>query len=308
MPNSAKQRVLSILKERFGELRKLPGSQSLFAIGDNAVRIYLRYSKVHPQGRTFFGLRDADLRILEGHNSFLCFFTDDGAIPLFVPFSDFEEVFRVAKPASDGQYKVQLLNGQGARELYISKCGRFNVEAYAGFESIENSLEQHRLARIPDLSHSQVQTLLAGIGRAKGYDVYIPPDDACMLDWQLTEQFQLRRQLPDTFGDARRIVSEIDVVWLHAGRNDVAMLIEVEHSTPIYSGLLRFNDVLLVQPTLTRFIVASNDARRSRFARHLRRPTFRMSGLSELASFLDYANVYAWYTRLIRGGSDGRVE
>jgi hypothetical protein len=110
MANPSKSSIVDDLRRRFGEVRKLKGSESLFAIGDEAARIYFRYSKVHAGGRTFFGLREVDLRQLEGHNSFLCFLLNDGSPPLFLPYSDFEEVFASAQPASDGQYKVQLSN------------------------------------------------------------------------------------------------------------------------------------------------------------------------------------------------------
>jgi hypothetical protein len=76
-------------------------------------------------------------------------------------------------------------------------------------------------------------------------------------------------------------------------------MFEVEHSTPIYSGLLRFNDVHLVAPLLRpRFSVVANDARRDLFVRQLNRPTFRLSGLRELCTFLDYKDVFGWYTRV----------
>ena len=63
-------------------------------------------------------------------------------------------------------------------------------------------------------------------------------------------------------------------------------LFEVEHSTPVYSGLLRFNDVLLANPKLSRFTIVSNERRRALFSKQVFRPTFRKSGLAELVSFL----------------------
>ncbi len=105
MANTCKAEFLGGLQRRFGELSKMSGSDSLFKVGDDAARIYVRYSKVHPGGRTFFGLRDVDLRQLEGHNSFLCFLLNDGSEPVLIPYCDFEEVFRAAGTASDGQYK-----------------------------------------------------------------------------------------------------------------------------------------------------------------------------------------------------------
>ena len=303
MANPTKSKVLDDLQQRFGEVRKLKGSESLFVIGEEAARIYFRYSKVPEGGRTFFGLREVDLRQLEGHNSFLCFLLDDGSPPVFVPYADFEEVFANAEPARDGQYKVQLTNQASALELYVARQGRFNVEAYVGFETLERSLEAQRLREATDLSHSQVQTLLAGIGHAKGYDVFVPESDVGKLDWSLTEDFSIRRKLPEGYDQVRTVLSEIDVVWVESGRNKIAALYEVEHLTPVYSGLLRFNDILLTDPSVSRFSIVSNNVRRELFARQLFRPTFKKSGLAELCSFLEYANVFAWHRRLLQGDS-----
>ena len=272
--------------------------------GDESARVYFRYSRVHPRGRTFFGLRQVDLRQLEGHNSYLCFIRDDGSPPVFAPYVDFEEVFAHAAPARDGQYKVQLVTQANALELYISRQGRFNVEGYVGFETLQRSMEAQRLREAQTLSHSQVQTLLASIGRAKGYDVYIPAYDVGKLDWSLTKEFPLRRQIPKGFDQVRAILSEIDVVWVGSGRNSIEGLYEIEHCTPIYSGLLRLNDVLLTDPRLLRFSIVSNDVRRDLFSRQLFRPTFRKSGLAELCSFLEYGNVMAWHQRLLRGDAN----
>lgn len=170
MANIHKAKILEELKARFGALNRLADSQSLFSIGDNAARVYFRYSKVHPGGRTFFGLRRVDLQQLEGHNSFLCFILDDNSPPLFIPYADFEETFRAAQPADDGQYKVQLVT-RDARELYIARQGRFNIEGYVGFESLEHSLDAKRLRSARELTHCQAQTLVAGIGHLKGCPV-----------------------------------------------------------------------------------------------------------------------------------------
>ncbi len=140
MPNVYKANTVTTLRERFGELHKIKGSESLFMVGDDAARVYIRYSKVHAGGRTFFGLREVDLRQLEGHNAFLCFVLDDGSPPLFVPYGDFEEIFRNAETAKDGQYKVQLISQDDARELYIARQGRFNVEGYVGTTALREVL------------------------------------------------------------------------------------------------------------------------------------------------------------------------
>jgi hypothetical protein len=276
--------------------------KSLFTLGDEAARIYFRYSKVHPNGRTFFGLREVDLRQLEGRNAFICLLLDDGSAPLFIPYADFEELFRGAQPAKDGQYKVQLLTQGDVLELYIARRGRFNVEGYVGFDAMGRSLDAQRLREARDLSHWQVQTMLADIGHMKGYDVWVPAHDAGKFHSSLTKRFALRKSVPAGFQEVAAILSEIDVVWVARGRNALEGLFEIEHSTSIYSGLLRFNDILLTDPRVSRFSIVSNEARRDVFSRQLFRPTFRQSGLAELTSFLEYANVFEWHERLCRQG------
>jgi hypothetical protein len=94
-------------------------------------------------------------------------------------------------------------------------------------------------------------------------------------------------------------------MWIARGGDRPAALYEVEHSTPIYSGLLRFNDVLLALPDLPmRYGIVSNDNRKSLFVRQLARPTFKASGLRENCTFLEYRNVFGWHQRL-RSGNDG---
>jgi hypothetical protein len=296
MANPYKSQVIESLRQRFGEIRKIKGSESLLVVGDEAARIYFRYSKVFPGGRTFFGLREVDLRQLEGQNSYLCFLLDDGSPPLFIPYVDFEEVFHNAETAKDGQYKVQLYK-EGALQLYVARQGRFNVEGYVGLETLENAMDAGRLRQALAMSHSQVQTLVAAIGHFKGYDVFVPESDIGRLDWSLTERFPLRQAIPAGFERVRAILAEIDVVWVASGKNTVEGLYEIEHSTPVYSGLLRFNDVLLSDPKVSRFSIVSNDTRRDLFSRQLFRPTFRKSGLAELCSFLEYANVFEWHRR-----------
>jgi hypothetical protein len=301
MPNLHKANLLESISDRVGDLHKLPGSNSLFIVGDGLARLYFRYSKLHPDGRTFFGLREIDLRALGGHNSYICFFIDNDSPPFFVPFADFEEIFRGAEVASDGQYKVQLIFGPGTRELYVPKMGRFNVDGFAGLETFLNSVDSRRVRHLPELTHPQVQTLLAGIGKVKGFEVYIPRANVAQLDWSLTPQFGLRGEVPVGFDRISAIISEIDVLWVAAGRNTIEGLFEVEHSTSIYSGLLRFNDVLLTDPRVSQFYIVSDETRRDRFSCQAYRPTFRKSGLCELTSFLEYANVFDWHQRLIGG-------
>jgi len=301
MPNPVKAAFLEELSRRFGSPRKLPNSQSLFEVGQDAVRLYFRYSKKHPGNRTFFGLRKVDLQSLEGHHGILCFFWDDQREPLFVPFEQFEEVIAGLKPASDGQIKAQVYEQVGGTELYLANAGRFSVESYMGWNYLE-ALIQPSGVSVPDLSHNQVQTLLGGIGVAKGFEIWIPQNDRARLDWTLTHRYDPTNSLPPSLLAVKTIAEEVDVIWIDRCGGKPAALYEVEHSTPIYSGLLRFNDVHLTLPnTNLRFGIVSNDVRRALFVRQLNRPTFNASGLREMCAFLEYRNVFGWHQRISTG-------
>lgn len=299
MPKEIRQDFMGQLAHRFGKVKRLGGSHSLFEIGGGAARVYIRYSKLHQRNQAFFGLRQTDLKELEGHPSVICFLWEGQPAPLLVPFSDYEQVFQQLTPADDGQFKPQVYPQAEGTELYIPKAGRFNVEAYVGWSSLESLVESSQRTSCPELSHGQVQTLLASIGANKGFDIWVPRDDRAKLDWSMAQRFECCDLLPAGVDSVKAIVQEIDVIWMDRGSGQLAALYEVEHSTPIYSGLLRFNDVHLVAPSFRpRFGIVANDIRRDAFVRQLNRPTFARSGLNELCSFLDYANVFGWHERL----------
>lgn len=299
MANSYRDRFLCELQQRYGVPRKLNASNSLYEFANGGPILYLRYSKLHAKGGTFFGLRHDDLRRMQGRPSFIVFLTDGELPPLFLPFSEYEEVLLARPPASDGQYKVQLYPSVTGTQLYIARSGRFNVEGYLGWSEFEKSMSRDQLV-VPQLSHSQVQTLLGAIGVTKGYDVWIPTYDRGLLDWTLASSFDCRSALPNEFDGIRHVLQEVDVLWFERGGSALRSLFEVEHSTAIYSGLLRFNDIHLSAPSIkTTFSIVANDARRALFTRQVDRPTFRASGLADLCSFLDYANVFDWHSRVV---------
>lgn len=296
MANNYKTDLLNAIERHFGAVARLPRSQSLIET-QSGIRIYLRYSKIHRKGIAFYGLRQVDLNALDGHHSYLCFSTDSEP-PLFIPYSDFEAVIRQSPLAADGQYKVQIVHDSSSKELYLPRVGHFNVDAFGGLDSVSSVEDQGSRNLVLGLNHWQAQTLLGGIGALKGYAVYVPPNNVDLLDWTLVQRFQPIRTLPAYIEERTRFASEIDVIWIDHKHNLIAAAFEVEHSTPVYSGLLRFNDVLLSSSAVSRFFVVSNESRRDLFVRQLQRPTFQRSGLSEIASFLEYSNVFDWHQRL----------
>lgn len=307
MPNPVRESFFSELKQRVGGLVKLPNSNSLFEIGKGVARVYIRYSKVHDRGQTFFGLRKDDLRQLEGYQSFVVFLWDNQPSPMFLPYGAYEELLKNAEPASDGQFKAQIyLNGDSV-ELYVARLGRFNLEGLSGWSQLMATVSGSGELTVPELSHSQVQSIVTAIGLAKGYDIWIPLNNRANLDSAYVKNLSCRDALPLPLGEVTDVLQEIDVVWLQPGSNQIVGMFEVEHSTPIYTALLRFNDVHLVAPNASQtFRVIADEARRPLFVRHLNRPTFRTSGLNQICTFLEYRNVYGWFQRICASNTDPR--
>jgi len=302
MPNVTKDQFLKDLKSKFGSIRKLPGSLSLYELEGRNVLIYIRYSKIHSLNQAFYGLRAEDLKKLEGSNSLICFLWNNQKEPVFIPFSDYEEIFSQISPASDGQFKAQIYLGKESSELYLANAGRFNIEAYKGWEQIERLVDKNQITALPELSHSKIQTYIGTIGFLKGFDVWIPSYDRNKFDIKLDNTFHFRDGLPERYSSVNNVIKEIDVIWLKKGSSDLTAMFEVEHSTSIYSGLLRFNDIHLVEPRLSaKFNIVSNELRRSLFIKQVTRPTFKASGLSEICNFLEYKDVYLWYNNIKKG-------
>lgn len=299
MENEVKSKFLENVALRLGKPLRFGTSRSLFQIEGSDVRLYLRYSKTHARNEAFYGLRDKDLKQIEGFSSYICLLWEGQQDPLIIPFSEYEDVFQSITPADDGQYKVLVFIEKDGIELYLPKAGRFNVEGHFGWTQIEKAVNTKDTPPIPDFSHSQIQTLLGAIGAAKDFDIWIPSIDRSKLDWSIAHEFVQKDNLPHGFEKVSHVLGEIDVIWLQRGGNAIQGLFEVEHSTSIYSGLLRFNDVHLIAPNLkARFSIVANNERRSRFVRQLSRPTFQSSGLDELCTFLEYSDVYNWHQRL----------
>jgi hypothetical protein len=296
MKKNWKADSLGAIQNRVGGITKLPGSQSLIQTADGTL-IYLRYSKIHGKGTTFYGLRQVDLNALDGHQAYLCF-SSDQAPPLFIPYGDFEAVIRQSPLATDGQYKAQVIHGSSSKELYLPRVGHFNVDAFGGIDALSVTKDQHAQNVVSSMNHGQAQILLGGIGALKGYGVYVPPNNVDLLDWSLVQRFRPVSSLPKYIGERTQFASEIDAIWIDHKHDLIVAAFGVEHSTPVYSGLLRFNDVLLTCAGANRFFVVSNESRRDLFVRQLQRPTFQRSGLSEAASFLDYSNAFDWHRRL----------
>ena len=89
------------------------------------------------------------------------------------------------------------------------------------------------------------------------------------------------------------IVSYIDVIWLE--RRTLFAAFEVEHSTPVYSGLLRIADLLTLVPNQDlKFYIVSSENRFDRFAAQVTRPVFQEAlrkPLHSVCQFISYRSL-----------------
>ncbi|MFO0767695.1 MAG: hypothetical protein U0231_13145 [Nitrospiraceae bacterium] len=137
--------------------------------------------------------------------------------------------------------------------------------------------------------HVRMQWKLANLGVKASSRVWVPPSDQA----KIRRAYEFNEFEPDFAAglDTQvKYVENIDVVWKEEFRIDAAF--EIENTTSIYSGLLRFADLTLVAPNTTYplFIVAPQD-KKARLIEQLRRPAFRKFQLERKVRYLSYEAV-----------------
>lgn len=298
MANIYYKNILKKIETTLGQVKRIGSGYTLYYIPSVDVIIYLRYSKISVASKNvlkaFYGLRQEDIALMQSKKSFLCLITNDETKNLFIPFQQFESYFSEIAPSNDGQYKTLSFFKPTGKEIYFAGIGKFNAEAYSSLNTILN-ISKSKIP-MPNLTHSQIQSLIGFIGIKKGYEIWYPDSDKSKIDLKIVDYSKVINRLP-TFGkEIDQIISEIDVIWFDNGKP--ISFYEVEHSTPIYSGLLRFNDVLLTVAGVNNFNIIADNEREGKFGREINRPTFKQSKLIDKVTFLDYENVYTWYHNL----------
>jgi type II restriction enzyme len=157
-----------------------------------------------------------------------------------------------------------------------------------------------------DRTHTEVQGLLRDLGKELGYEVWVASNDRrrAYLNGQLADGCvtALPACIENAPGaDAIRL---IDILWLDKERTKVMAAFEVEHTTSIYSGIVRMLDLALgsdLQATEGLFLVAP-DSREEDVRAQLARPAFsRVADMK--VRFLSYGELEKNRIALGRFGS-----
>lgn len=157
-----------------------------------------------------------------------------------------------------------------ARAAWAADLARVRDESAQGAKALA-------AARDGDRTHTEVQGWLRDLGRALGFDVWVAANDRTrpcgagrLGDGCLT-------QLPPALAGApgADAVRLIDVLWLESGSGRVAGAFEVEHTTSIYSGIVRLLDLALGAPdAATGLFLVAPDGREDDVRAQLARPAF----------------------------------
>ncbi len=148
-------------------------------------------------------------------------------------------------------------------------------------EKVKNELYPSSVYRLHEKTHTEIQWMLAKLGCNLCDRVWIASDDHPKI-WQ-NERFKnlsidallslrLNPRIEKTLG-------HIDVLWLDRDKQFEAAF-EIEYTTPIYSGLLRMLDLVMLHPNITipLYIVVPK-ARVEKVKAELSRPAFNNKSL-----------------------------
>jgi predicted RNA-binding protein len=224
--------------------------------------------------------------------------------------SDWTSIFRTSLTRldeADGEFLEKVLLTQAVeRKIYPieervnrrrppQKERRPEIEVDITIPAI-HTLDTDAILDEPILRESaKVQALVAEIGEKMGFKIWIPRNDRSRVlrEWE-PEAGKLIDNLPLSYDQVTmKTIEQIDVLWLR-GRT-IARAFEIEHTTSIYSGILRMADLLALQPNINikLHIVAPANRRRKVFE-ELQRPVFsRLEGgpLTESCTYISYDSI-----------------
>lgn len=143
-----------------------------------------------------------------------------------------------------------------------------------------------------------IQAKVAEMGAQMDFHIWVPQQDRARVLKNLSNPSLLSKKLleklPLNYADETlQTIEQIDVIWLK--KRSMVRAFEIEHSTAIYSGLLRMADLLALQPNMKiQLHIVAPDERREKFLREIKRPVFSLleSGpLYEKCTFITYDSI-----------------
>jgi hypothetical protein len=189
--------------------------------------------------------------------------------------------------------KAYPLDEQETKKLTTHTVNRPDKVVAVSVPDDSASIEQAPPAQEAETRESiRIQALIAQIGAQMGMSIWLPRADrgAVLKEWKPDANSLLER-LPLNYDDTTlRTIEQIDVIWLR-GRS-IVRAFEVEHTTSVYSGILRMADLLALQPNMDiRLHIVAPAAKRDKVFQEIRRPVFSLlekGPLAESCTYLSY--------------------
>jgi hypothetical protein len=159
----------------------------------------------------------------------------------------------------------------------------------------EKEIEELPKPQAEKSPHDEMQYLLLKLGSDIGLDVWVARND-------LNKAFNgaifrdipnLKKELPRQFDEAtNKTIEKIDVLWLQG--DAIIAAFEIEHTTSIYSGILRMADLISMQPNIKiNLYIVAPDERRDKVFEEINRPIFAKlkPPLPKICRFIPYSEL-----------------
>jgi hypothetical protein len=192
----------------------------------------------------------------------------------------------------EGQGESYPLDEDQFRRLIARPVRREDKTVSVTVPVDEDETPESEEASVPIRESTKMQALLASTGEKMGFKIWVPKHDrgAVTGEWSPATG-SLLSMLPLNYDETTlQTIEQIDVLWLK-GRS-IVRAFEVEHTTAIYSGLLRMADLLALQPNMNiKLHIVAPDARKQKVFDEIRRPVFSLlerAPLSECCTFISY--------------------
>lgn len=143
--------------------------------------------------------------------------------------------------------------------------------------------------------HKKMQYYLVKIGLNKGYDIWIAQNDSNKSFDGFSFYENTLKILPSFTQPKTLVIAKfVDVIWFKKHTANPVRFFEIEHSTSIYSGLLRLNDIIIDFP-ITKATIIIPKERIKLFESQIERRTFDFSKLYEVCDYLSYSDLEKWF-------------
>lgn len=183
--------------------------------------------------------------------------------------------------------------------LYCLNRGYIGTEIQIETEYEKETKEKEEIEKkelkIEISKHTEMMYYLIKIGLNKNYDVWIAINDKNKeYKGEKFSEICLKEIPKFTQPTTLTIAKYIDVIWFKKNTAQPVRFFEIEHTSSIYSGLLRLNDVKIDYPISKATIIIPNN-RINLFETQIDRRTFKYTELSDVCDSLTYENLKEWY-------------